>query len=65
MWLNTKDKLSGLTTAKVLDSLDGKTGQMYSFTTQRFNRPGTKRSKKVTKSSSTLSRGKKDHRRKL
>src|ERR1019366_3865766 len=32
---------------------------MYSFTTQRFNRTGTKRSKKVTKSSSTLSRGKK------
>src|ERR1039457_5265224 len=36
---------------------------MYSFTTQRFNRTGTKRSNKVTKSSSTLSRGKKVNRR--
>src|ERR1017187_1666939 len=63
VWHSTKEMLSGLTTPKVLDSLDGKTGEMNSSPTRQSKWMGTKHSKKAMRSSSTSSKDRKARKR--
>jgi len=58
VWLNSKEKLSGSTTPKVLDLLDARKDQTYSCTTRQFNRTDSRHLERETKLSSTLSTGK-------
>ncbi len=62
-WHSIEESLSGLTTARAMDSLDEMMRLIYLCITQRFNRMGTKRSKKAMWSILTSLKDRKAHRR--